>query len=530
MTETADAVVIGAGHNGLVAGNILADAGWDVVVLEAETEPGGALRSAEVTAPGFVNDLFSAFYPLAVASPVIGSLHLEDHGLQWSHAPLVIAHPLGNGQAALLSRDIEETAASLDEFGSGDGDAWRHLYGEWRQVGRHVIDALLRPFPPVRPAVRLARALGLAGGLRFARFALLPARRFGAELFAGNGAPALITGCAMHTDLAPYDPVSGFFGWLLTMLGQEHGFPAPVGGAGQLAAAMVGRLGTRGGVVICNSPVRRIVVRGGTALGAVVEDGKAYRARRAVLADLPAPVLYGQVLDDIAVPARLREDLARFQWDQPTLKVDFALSSPVPWTEASAGQAGTVHLGGDVNRLSDYTISLLEGRLPDRMYAVVGQMTTADKTRSPSGTEAFWAYTHLPAGWTDPSPDLLEQCVERLIETIERSAPGFRDLILGQHVQSPADLQRADASLVGGTVNGGTASLHQQLVLRPTPGLGRAETVVDRLYLAGSSAHPGGGVHGACGANAAAAALLRDGLVGRAGSAVMRRLLKRVQN
>src|SRR3712207_3462112 len=181
----ADAVVIGAGHNGLVAANLLADAGWSVVVLEAADTPGGAIRTAEVTAPGFRNDLFSAFYPLGYASPVLRALRLDRYGLRWRWAPLVLAHPFEDGRCAVLSRDVTETAASLDEFAPGDGDRWQELYEQWTRLAPDLIHALFRPFPPVRPVVRALRTLGAAEALRFARFGMLPVRRFGEEEFGG---------------------------------------------------------------------------------------------------------------------------------------------------------------------------------------------------------------------------------------------------------------------------------------------------------------------------------------------------------
>ncbi|MCX9192714.1 FAD-dependent oxidoreductase [Carbonactinospora thermoautotrophica] len=500
-----DAVVIGAGHNGLVAANLLASSGWSVLVLEAADEPGGAVRSAEVMRPGFVTDLFSAFYPMGAASPVLRWLQLERYGLRWRHAPAVLAHPLEDGRCALLSRDIDRTAESLAEFAPGDGRTWRRLYGEWQRIGPTLIEALFRPFPPLGSGVKLLRALGAADALRFARFAVMSVRRYGEEEFDGEGGRLLLTGNAMHTDLPPEGAGSAVFGWLLTMVGQQFGYPVPEGGSGRLTDALVRRLRGYGGELACGRRVVKVLVRGGRAVGVRTADGTEIGARYAVLAAVAAPILYRDLVEPAYLPARLLGDLDRFQWDSPTLKLNWALSGPIPWKAEDARLAGTVHLGGDRAALTDYAADLACGRLPRTPFVIFGQMTTADPTRSPAGTESAWAYTHLPR--RPLSAEELAAQVTAVEELVERYAPGFRDLVLDRLVQTPSELEAADANLVAGAVNGGTASLHQQLVFRPVPGLGRPETPLPGLYLAGASAHPGGGVHGACGANAAHAAL-----------------------
>ncbi len=519
-----DAVVVGAGHNGLVAANILADAGWDVVVCEQQDQPGGAVSSADYLGPGYVADVCSAFYPLAAASPHIAGLGLEDHGLEWCHAPAVLAHPLPDGRAAVLSRRVDETAASVEALGQGDGDAWRRLYGLWEQVGHTLLDALLAPFPPVVAGARLAAHLRAAGGLRFARFSLLPVRHLAEEEFRGPGA-LLLAGSALHTDLNPESAASSAYGWLLAMLGQEVGFPVPRGGAGQLTAALVRRLDSRGGRVLCRCAVRSVVVRGGRAVGVVTADDREITARRAVLADVTAPLLYGGLVDWDHLPARLKDDMHRFQWDFSTVKVDFALRSAVPWAAPEVAGAGTVHLADDLDEMTGYCADLAMGRVPGRPFVLVGQMTTSDRSRSPAGTEVVWAYSHVPrqvrgdAGgdsitgrWDEREKEAI---ADRIGQRIERFAPGFSDLVTTRHVLAPPDLQAHNANLVGGAINGGTSAVHQQLVFRPTPGLGRPGTPVRGLYLASSSAHPGGGVHGACGANAARAALRQEQGAGR---------------
>ncbi len=531
--ETVDAVVIGAGPNGLVAANLLADAGWQVLVLEAQPTPGGAVRSAEVTAPGFVSDLYSSFYPLAVGSPVMTGLRLEEHGLVWRHAPDVLAHPLLDGRAAVLSRDLERTKASVAAFAGGDGVAWQQVVDRWRSLEPHLIDAVVRPFPPVRAGLGLARRLGAQEALRLARFAVLPVRRYADETFAGEGGGLLLAGNALHSDLGPEDGGSAVFGWLLAMLGQTVGFPAPEGGSGRLTDALLARLGARGGRLECDAEVRRVEVRDGRATGVRLADGRRVQVRRAVLADVAAPTLYLDLVGAELLPARLRADLTRFQWDNATVKVDWALSGPVPWRSPDAAGAGTVHLGGSLDDLSQWAHELRTGRVPADPFLLLGQMTTTDPTRSPAGTESVWAYTHVPVsprgdaageltgGWDDERTRAAY--LDRVERRVEQFAPGFRDLVVGRHVAFPGDLQAADGNLVHGAINGGTSSIHQQLFFRPTPGLGRPETLVEGLYLASSSAHPGGGVHGACGASAAHAAL-RARTTGRLALAATRAL------
>ena len=518
-----DAVVIGAGPNGLVAANLLADAGWSVVVLDAAPEPGGAVKTAEVTAPGFRNDLFSAFYPLAVASPVLRSLDLHRWGLRWAHAPAVLAHPTDDGRVAVLHRDPAATAASLDAYAPGDGEAWLALHRRFESLREPLLEALVRPFPPVRPGAALLRGLGTAEALRFARFALAPLRRWTAESFTGDGAAALLAGNALHTDLGPDAAGSAVFGWLLAMLGQSVGFPVPVGGAGMLTAALVDRLRARGGLVACDAPVERVRVVRGRAVAIRTAAGDEYDARRAVLAAVDAPQLLGRLVEPEHLPARLLDDVRRFDWDYATLKVDWALSAPIPWRDRRCAGAGTLHLGGSLPALASYAVALESGAVPERPFVVLGQMTTSDPSRSPAGTESAWAYTHLPRRDLDAGA-----VVERIETEVDRHAPGFRDLVVARYVAGPRELQAANRNLSLGALNGGTAALHQQLLWRPVPGLGRPELPVERLYLASSSAHPGGGVHGGPGAIAATAALRDAGVLGPVRRAAVRGLHRRI--
>ncbi|HEX5984753.1 MAG TPA: NAD(P)/FAD-dependent oxidoreductase [Solirubrobacterales bacterium] len=512
----ADAVVIGAGPNGLVAANHLADRGWKVVVCEEQPEPGGAVRSGEVTEPGFVHDLYSAFYPLTLASRHIAPLELERYGVNWLSSRGVVAHPHPDGRCALLSMDLEETCASLDAFAPGDGEAWRRLFDLWRRAGPHLVGALLTPLPPIRPAAGMLSALGPRGLADFARFSLLPARRMAEEEFQGEGAGWLIAGNALHADLTPDSSGGGMFGWVLCGLGQQHGYPVPEGGAGEITRALVERLRERGGELLCETPIERIEVRGRRARAAIAADGRRFEARRAILADCGAPALFLKMLPRDAVPERVREALRRYQYDNSTFKVNWALREPIPWSAPDARRAGTVHVAEGWDGLTQATVQLAERKIPARPFLVLGQYSMVDPSRSPEGTETAWAYTHVPQG---PSSDAAgeisgdwassdaEVFADRMEEEVERLAPGFRARIVKRHVQTPLYLEEHNRNLVGGAINGGTAQLYQQAIFRPYPSLGRPTTPVRGLYLASSSAHPGGGLHGGPGGNAARTAL-----------------------
>jgi phytoene dehydrogenase-like protein len=457
--EKVDAVVIGGGPNGLVAANVLADAGWSVVVCEAADEPGGAVRSAEITASGFSTDLGSAFYPLGIASPVLSELELNRYGLQWRHAPTVLAHVTPDDRCVVLARDLERTVASVEAFAPGDGSAWRELYAEWLRIRHDLMETVLRPFPPVRSGLRLLRTLGAAEAVRFARTVTQPARRFVEERFAGEGARLLVAGNAMHTDLGPDEAGSAVFGWLLSMTAQELGFPVPAGGAGMITEALMQRLRERGGRVDCGRRVSKVLLRGSRAVGVRDADGDPVLASRAVLADIAAPLLYRELVGEDALPPRFVTDLDRFEWDDSTIKVNWALREPIPWTAAGARGAGTVHLGADLAGLRTFASDVSVGRVPEHPFLLLGQMTTSDPSRSPAGTESAWAYTHVPRDleWDD---DALREHVQRIESVVERNAPGFRSLIKARAVQGPLELQRQDESLVQGAINGGTAAMH----------------------------------------------------------------------
>jgi len=517
-----DVVVIGAGPNGLVAANVLADHGWSVLVLEAEPEVGGAVRSARDVHPDFVHDTFSAFYPLAAASHVISAMELQEYGLVWRHAPAVLGHPLADGAWALLHRDRLVTAAAFDDDYPGDGDRWLTLCETWDRIAPSLLGSLLTPFPPVRTGLALLARLRTAGGLELVKTLLSPAKDLGRLRFGGAAPQLLLAGNAGHADIPLDAPGSGLFAFLLTMLGQTVGFPVPEGGAGMLSKALERRLRARGGEVVTQARVVRVEIDRGRVTAAVTAEGNRMSARRAVIADVSAPSLYLQLIGADALPAKTVSALRAFQLDPSTVKVDWALSGPVPWAGRPAHAPGTVHLADSVD---DMTLSLGQvqaGAVPARPFLLAGQMSAADPTRSPAGTESLWAYTHVPqtvrsdagdgsirGAW---DRDDCERMADRIQARFEERAPGFSDRIVARRVLGPRELEAMNANLVGGAINGGTAQIHQQLVFRPIPGWGRAETPVRGLYLGSAAAHPGGGVHGAPGFNAARAALAHDRL------------------
>jgi len=511
-----DAIVVGAGPNGLVAANHLVDAGWSVLVLEAQPEPGGAVRSSREVHPDFVHDTFSSFYPLAAASPTIRSLRLEEHGLVWRHAPAVVGHQGPDGGWALLHRDREVTAASLDALEPGDGDAWLELCAQWDKIGPHVIGALLTPFPPVRHGLGALMRLPGAGGLGFVRDLLMPVADLVRLRFRSEGARLLVTGNASHADIPMSAPGSGLFGVLMVMMGQTVGFPVPQGGAGQLTAALVRRLTSKGGELVCGAEVTRIEVDRRRVTGVRTAGGDRFESP-VVVADVVAPHLFGGLVPTEDLPDRIRKGMRSFQLDPGTVKVDWALSGPVPWRTQPSHASGTVHVAASTTELSRTSEQCVDRIVPDRPFLLVGQMTTTDPSRSPAGTESLWAYSHVPqvverdagdeglTGRWDRSE--CERFADRMQARLEDLAPGFGDRVQARRVLGPREFEERDANLVGGAVNGGTAQLHQQLIFRPVPGLGRAETGIRGLYLGSASAHPGGGVHGAAGMNAARAAL-----------------------
>ena len=512
-TESRTVMVIGAGPNGLVAANLLIDAGWTVQLVETQDRVGGAVASDEDVAGGFVHDTFSSFYPLGAASPVLKALDLEEHGLHWRHAPAVLGHPFPSGEWALLHRDVDRTAAGLDRHHPGDGAAWLEVHRQWSIIGPSLVSALLSPFPPVRAGVGALRRLPAVGGLDFIRSLIEPAQSLVEGRFSSEAARLLLAGNAMHADIPMSAPGSGLFGMLLAMLGHSVGFPVPEGGAGRLASALADRFTSRGGTIQLGVRAERVVTDRRRVTAVRTSDGVQHDVR-AVVADVSAPALYGGLVLWSELPARVRSRMERFQLDPATIKVDWALSGPVPWASAPEVAPGTVHIADSLDELRDSLEKVHAHVVPAHPFLLVGQMTTADPTRSPAGTEALWAYTHVPqevhsdeaeqvsGSWDDSET---ERFADRMQDRLERYAPGFGSRVLARRVLGPRQLEARDENLINGAVNGGTAGLQQQVVFRPIPGLGRADTPIRGLFLASAAAHPGGGVHGACGANAARA-------------------------
>ena len=467
-----DAIVIGAGPNGLAAAIELARAGRSVRTYEAADEVGGGSRSAELTLPGFVHDVCSAVHPLGVASPFFASLDLARHGLEWVQPDAPVAHALAPGRSVLLERDLEVMRESLGR----DGDAWARLFGPLAREWERLAPALLGPVvrPPRHPLL-LAR---------FGLPAVLPAAALARVAFREPAARALFAGMAGHSMLRLGRPLSASFGLVLGMLAHAVGWPVARGGSGRIAAALEAEARALGVEIVTGHRV--------DALGALP-------VARAVVLDLtPRQVI---ALAGDRLPSRYRGQLERYRYGPGVFKVDWALDGPIPWADPATARAGTVHLGGTLAEVAASEDAVGRGRPADRPFVLVVQPTIADPSRAPEGKHVAWAYCHVPNGSSADMTRAIE-------DQVERFAPGFRDLVLARSTRDATAMEAYDANYIGGDINGGIQDI-RQLLFRPVLRWNPYTTPNPGLFLCSSSTPPGGGVHGMSGWHAAREVLRR---------------------
>ena len=462
------ATVIGAGPNGLAAAIVLAQAGLRVDVFEAEPQPGGAARTLELTLPGFGHDFGSAVHPLAVGSPFFSTLPLASHGLEWVHSPSALAHPFDDGTTVLLDRDF----ANMKETLGRDANSWRRLMEPFARSWPALANEVLAPIHMFSRHPFLLARFGLAG---------LPSANSVANVcFRDARAKALFAGLAAHSFLSLDAALSSAFGTLLGAAAHAVGWPIPRGGAQSITNALIAYLGSLGGRVHTSSKIEK--------LSGVVD---------LTICDITPRQLLE--LADTNFSEAYRAKLEKFRYGMAVFKVDYALSSPIPWKAKECLRAATVHLGGTAEEITESEAAVCDGKPAERPFVLLAQPSLFDSTRAPEGKHTAWAYCHIPHGST---VDMLEK-----IETqIERFAPGFRDCVLARRAFSPAALESMDANLVGGDINGGAMDA-RQFLFRPTRR--HYATSSPKIYLCSSSTPPGGGVHGMCGYHAAKLAVSR---------------------
>ena len=467
MSAVADAIVIGAGPNGLSGAICLAAAGLRVTVYEAEATLGGGCRSAELTLPGFVHDVCSAVHPMAVASPFLRTLPLAAHGLEWIEPPVMVAHPLDRQPAALVHRSLPATADALGR----DARGYQHLIGSVVRAWPKIDDELLGPPRWPRHPIALAKF-----GLSALQSATALARRH----FETEAGRALFAGIAAHTML-PLDRVpTGAVGLVLNATAHTAGWVFPRGGSQRLAEALAGQLRSLGGEILTNARVSSI------------DD---LPRAPIILCDLsPRPLL--QVAGS-RFPDWYRRRLQRYRYGMGVYKVDWALDGPIPWQDENVARAGTVHVGGTLEEIAQSEQDAWRGRISDRPFILLAQPSLFDRTRAPDGKHTVWAYCHVPHGSTVDMRSRIEA-------QIERFAPGFRERVIAQHVMTAMDVERHNPNLVGGDIAAGVTDL-RQFVARPT--LSWYSTPARGIYICSAATPPGVGVHGMCGYFAAKRAL-----------------------
>jgi len=469
MRGELDAVVVGSGPNGMAAAITMAAAGLRVQVIEGAPAIGGGCRTEEVTLPGFRHDICSASHPLAVASPFFQRFGLAARGVELRWSEVEFAHPLDDGQAAVVTRSVADTAARL----GADGRAYHRLMGPLAGHLDEILPAILAPIRGIPP-----HPLAAAG---FGRRAILPASRV-ARRWHGPQARAILAGAAAHAMMPLDDAPTAGVGLMLVALAHGVGWPVVAGGSARITDVMADAL---------------------TAAGGTIETGRWVRSlselpsAQAVLLDVSPRCL--SLLAGDRLPGRYRAALRKFRYGPGVCKVDFALSGPVPWTNQDCRRAATLHLGGPFEQIAAAESEVAAGKHPQDPYVLVVQAGVADPSRAPDGQHTLWAYCHVPSGSDVDMTDRIEA-------QIERFAPGFRDLVLARAVRTAADEEAHNPNYVGGDIGVGLQTIRQTL-LRPVPQWNPYRTPIRGVYLCSSATPPIPGVHGRCGELAALTAL-----------------------
>ncbi len=475
-----DAVIIGAGPNGLAAAITLARAGRSVIVYETSQTVGGGCRTQELTLPGYQHDVCSAIHPLALGSPFFRSLSLEQLGVQWVAPPAPLAHPLPDGRVAVLHRSIAATGATFGN--ANDAIAYRNLLAPLVNGWRELIDGVEGPLRPLHQLLHPHASLVMA---RFGLNALRSARGVARSHFRGEPARALFAGMGAHAMLPLDQSPSAAAGLMLALLGHAVGWPFPQGGSQAITDAMATYLRTLGGEIVTGTPI-------------VTLDE--LPTSRMILCDVtPSQLL---ALAGERMPPYFARQMQRYRYGPGVFKLDLALDGPIPWREETCAHAGTVHIGGTLEAITASERAVWEGVVAEHPFVLLAQQSLFDPSRAPAGKQVAWAYCHVPNGYDGDMTEAIEA-------QIERFAPGFRDRILARHTLNPAALQRYNANYIGGDINGGVQDL-AQLFTRPTLQFDPYATPIKGLYLCSSSTPPGGGVHGMCGYYAAQSALRAD--------------------
>jgi phytoene dehydrogenase-like protein len=472
VSSQPDAVVVGAGPNGLAAALRLAAAGLRVRVVERAEKPGGGMRTEELTLPGYRHDTCSTVHPMGAAAPFFREFDLPSRGVRLLHPEVAYAHPLDGGRAAVSRRSLDETAEGLGP----DARGYRRLFEPLVEHGDDVVDFFLTSQlrrPPTRSVAQV---------LKFAVNGLPNVRWLARRHFESDEAQALLAGAAAHGMLDLSRPLTAALGMVLGMTAHHAGWPVVEGGSQSLADAMVRALEEQGGEVEC---------------GHEVTDLREFEDVPAVLLDT-TPSAFVRMAGD-RVHEGYRRWVSRYKHGPGVFKVDWVLSEPVPWTNPEVRRAGTLHLAGTLEETLAGEAAPAAGRLTDKPYVLAVQPTVVDPSRAPAGGHVFWAYVHVPHGSTVDMTGPIE-------DQIERFAPGFKDTVVARATKNAVDMEAWNPNHIGGDISNGEASF-RQMVARPVPRWNTYKTPVRGVYLASAATPPGPAVHGACGDNAARVAL-----------------------